>query len=62
MEDYKKTLTPEDKDRIKDSVLTEKIFDFLIKNSNIIEKNKEDMVESEEINTTNNNDDGEKTE
>ncbi|HHV19300.1 MAG TPA: trigger factor [Thermoanaerobacterales bacterium] len=62
VEDYKKTLTPEDKDRIKDSVLTEKIFDFLIKNSNIIEKNKEDMVESEEINTTNNNDDGEKTE
>ena len=62
VEDYKKTLTPEDKDRIKDSVLTEKSLDFLIKNSNIIEKNKEDMVESEEINTTNNNDDGEKTE
>lgn len=59
VEDFKKTLKPEDKDGIKDSILTEKIFDFLIKNSNIIEKKKEDMIESEEADTA--NDDGEKT-
>lgn len=61
-EDYKKTLKPEDKDGIKDSILTEKIFDFLIENSNIIEKKKEDITESEEVDTANDNDDGKKTE
>lgn len=52
LEEYKKSLSPENKEGIKDLVLTEKIFDFLIKNSNIIEKvkdnTKDDTIEAKE--------------
>jgi len=43
VEDYKKNLTPEDIAQIKDSILTNKIYDFLIANSNIKEKSKDDV-------------------
>lgn len=52
LEEYEKSLSPENKEGIKDLVLTEKIFDFLIKNSNIIEKvkdnTKDDTIEAKE--------------
>ena len=52
VEDYKKNLKEEDMARIKDSILTNKIFDFLISHSNIVEKSKDDVkddiIESEE--------------
>jgi len=54
VEDYKKNLKPEDIASIKDSVLTDKIFGFLIAHSNVIEKSKDDIIETEENNTANN--------
>ncbi|WP_296970783.1 trigger factor [Tepidanaerobacter sp. EBM-38] len=52
LEEYEKSLSPENKEGIKDLVLTEKIFDFLIENSNIIEKvkdnTKDDTIEAKE--------------
>ncbi|AEE90792.1 Trigger factor [Tepidanaerobacter acetatoxydans Re1] len=52
LEEYEKSLSPENKESIKDLVLTEKIFDFLIENSNIIEKvkdnTKDDTIEAKE--------------
>ena len=38
VEEYKKGLRSEDFEGIKDSILTEKIFDFLIENAKITEK------------------------
>lgn len=61
VDDYKKNLKAEDIEGIKDSILTEKIFDFLITNSTVIEKSKDDIIETEEGNTANNEDNGEKT-
>jgi len=61
VDDYKKNLKPEDIEGIKDSILTEKIFDFLITNSTVIEKSKDDIIETEEGNTANNEDNGKKT-
>jgi len=46
VEDYKKSLKPEDIAAIKDSILTQKIFDILIENANITEK-KPDEVQPE---------------
>ena len=54
VEDFKKTLKPEDKDGIKNLILTQKVLGFLIKNSNIIEKKKEDITELEEVDTDDN--------
>ncbi len=59
-------MSPENKEGIKDLVLTEKIFDFLIKNSNIIEKvkddTKDDTIEAKEADIVNNeSDNSEKT-
>jgi len=50
VDDYKKNLRPEEIARIKDTILTNKIFDFLIANSVIKEKSsddvKDDIIES----------------
>lgn len=61
VEDYKKNLRPEDIAGIKDSILTEKIFDFLISNSKVIEKSKDDIIETEEADTASDENSSEKT-
>lgn len=61
VEDYKKNLKAEDIAGIKDSILTEKIFDFLINNSDVIEKSKDDIIDSEENSNANDDNNGEKT-
>jgi len=48
LDEYKKDLKPEDILGIKDTVLTRKIFDFLISNAKITEKKPEDIQKEEE--------------
>jgi len=48
IEEYKKNLKPEDISGIKDTILTKKIFDFLISNAKITEKKPEDMQKEKE--------------
>lgn len=43
LDEYKKTLKPENIANLRDRVLTQKIFDFLIENANITEKKPEDL-------------------
>ena len=60
VEDYKKNLRPEDIAGIQDSILTEKIFDFLIANSKVIEKSKDDIIETDKADAAEDEDTGEK--
>jgi trigger factor len=48
IEEYKKNLKPEDISGIKDTILTKKIFDFLISNAKITEKKPEDVKKEQD--------------
>lgn len=48
LDEYKKDLKPEDISGIKDTILTRKIFDFLISNAKITEKKPEEIQKEEE--------------
>ncbi|MGI6424457.1 MAG: hypothetical protein ACOX2A_04285 [Tepidanaerobacteraceae bacterium] len=60
VEDYEKNLKAEDKERIKDSIWTEKIFDFLIQNAVIKEKKEDNKEDNKAEDNADNNMDTDK--